>query len=373
MIHRGIDIICPACRHDLKGYEGLRPHLSCVSCGREYPVLHGIPDLRLWDDPYCSIEQDRAKAEKLAREIRTLDFAGAVEHYYRTTAEVPTFQAERFTRSLLTAEARAAEALPAWEAAAEASAGGDLVEVGCGTAPLLLNAARSYRSVAGVDIALRWLVVAQRRLDDAGVSFPLICGCAEALPFRDGQFDRVVADSTLEHLRSQAEGLQEAHRVLNEGGWLFIATPNRLSPAPDPHTGLPAGGLLPDSITASYMRRKGGIPPRRNLLSARALGRLLEEAGFDWPRIYAPAIPAGQRAALGPAARRIVDIYNAVTHVPFGRALLREVGPLLHAVARKRGSGEQAVAERVRERRAVRLTAPSTLPYPARRATQNTV
>lgn len=336
MDFKGLEIVCPACRRDL---ERTGDSLRCTSCSREFPVLHGIPDLRLWPDPYIGIEEDRAKGLALAAECADLDFEAAVRLYYRRTTVVPEFQANAFTRALLAAADRAAVSLAEWESrAALRPSGLRLLEIGCGTAPLLAGAVRRYDRVAGVDVAFRWLVLAQKRLEQAGVDAPLLCACAEALPFPDASFDAVIADSTLEVLRDARRGGEHAYRVLRPGGWIFAATPNRWSLGPDPHAGLWAGGWLPRSWVAAWVRKRGGIPPVRRLLSRRSLKRLLEGAGFIDPRIWVPVIPAAQRDGFSGTTRRVIDAYNAAARSAAGGAFLSLVGPLLHASARKRGS-----------------------------------
>jgi len=334
MEHQGVEIVCPACHGDLRSAGS---QLRCQACDRAYPVVHDIPDLRLWPDPYIAQEEDRAKAEKLAQACAGLDFADSVAEYYRLTTVVPPFQAAAFTRALLAAAPRAAHALDRWARASGAprTDGLRLLEIGCGTAPLLVSAAGRYAGLAGVDIAFRWLVVAKKRLEQEGMAVPLFCACAEALPFRDGTFDRVVADSTLEHLRDARLALRECSRVLRPGGWIFAATPNRWSLGPDPHAGVWAGGWLPDRVIARYVRARGGIPPVRRLLSAGELRDRLRNAGFDSPAIFVPDIPAEQRAGFRPALRRVIDLYNAGIRTAAGRAALLRAGPLLHAVAQK--------------------------------------
>ena len=339
MDYLGLELVCPACRHDLALRGGMPPELRCSACARAYPIIAGIPDLRLWPDPYIGMEEDRAKGEKLASECAGLSFADSVELYYRLTTVVPAFQARAFTRALLAAAPRAAHALEQWEhgtdRTAEATGALDLLEVGCGTAPLLVGAAAKYGHVAGVDVAFRWLVLARKRLQEAGLELPVLCACAEALPFPDAMFGRFVLDSTLEHLRDQTRGLEEAQRVMRPRARLFIATPNRRSLGPDPHAGIWAGGWLPDRVVGAYVRRKGGIPPKRKLLSTGELRRGLVRAGFDEVRTFVPEVPAGQRSGFGPGLRRIIDAYNTAVRTPPGRAVLLRIGPLLHAVARK--------------------------------------
>jgi SAM-dependent methyltransferase/uncharacterized protein YbaR (Trm112 family) len=351
MNFKGIELCCPQCRGDLE-----RPgaaEILCRGCGRRFPVVLDIPDLRLEPDPYIGFEEEHAKIEKLVVRFAELDFEGFVEYYYSITSVVPSHHARAYTRGLLAGEQRAQAWLEDWEAAAGGSlapavhavsppAGdppgeesrGALVEVGCGTAPLLV-AGSDYAPRVGVDIALRWLVVAKKRLARAGLDVPLIAACAEALPFRGSLFDCAVADSALEHVRDQARVLGELRRVLRPGGRLFVATPNRFSIGPDPQTGVWCGSWMPDTWTAAIVRRQGGIPPLRRLLSAAGLRRLLRVSGFTDIRVFLPRIPAALRAGLSPALRQVVNVYEAALRLPMSRQALRGIGPLLHAVARK--------------------------------------
>jgi uncharacterized protein YbaR (Trm112 family) len=108
----GIEIVCPACRGEL-GREGddREGTLTCAACGGVYPIVAGIPDLRLWPDPYIGMEADRAKGRMLDEHAHELDFSGAVRFYYSVTEKVPPFQALRFERGLLAAAVRARHSL----------------------------------------------------------------------------------------------------------------------------------------------------------------------------------------------------------------------------------------------------------------------
>ncbi|MGH7502350.1 MAG: methyltransferase domain-containing protein [Longimicrobiales bacterium] len=337
MDFQGIDIVCPACHADLAREGGEREgRLHCTACSRTYPIEVGIPDLRLWPDPYIGFDADRAKGRMLDEHAVQLDFASAVRFYYSVTEKVPPFQAQRFVRGLLAAAPRARHSMERWGQ----RTGGDpgslaLLDIGCGTAPLLASASPRYARVAGVDIAFRWLVLARRRLADAGVDAPLLCACAEALPFPPRAFDRIVADSTIEHVRAPADALRECARVLKPDGWLAGATPNRFSLGPDPHVGLPAGGYLPKGIIAAYVRRKGGIPPQRTLFSVRSLEQILIAAGFDDIEVWSPDVPAAQLAGFGRAARAGIGVYNRAVQLAPGRFVLDRIGPLLHMIARR--------------------------------------
>jgi len=340
MSFKGIEICCPHCRGELE-----RPRqdaLVCVGCRRSYPVLLDIPDLRVFPDPYIGIEEDRAKGCRLAERFHDFDFEGFVNFYYSMTPVVSAHHAREYTRGLLAAAARTQAWLASWEAVAGAGPAESLLEIGCGTAPLLV-AAKGYGCRVGVDIAFRWLVVGKKRLAEAGLDLPLICACAEALPFRDAVFDRGVADSVIEHLKDQPQAMREVRRVLRPGGRLFVATPNRFSLGPDPQTKVWAGGWLPQSWIAAMVRRQGGLPPVRNLLTVRQLRRLLSGAGFEDIQIFLPRIPAEQRAHFPPLMRRLAAAYEYARRFAISRELLYLVGPMLHAVvAHPQGSAKNA-------------------------------
>lgn len=321
---------CPHCRGDLetRGEE----ELACRGCARRFPVIAGIPDLRIFSDPYIDIEADRAKARSLAAHLADHDFAGLLGYYYSTTSVVPPRDARRYTRGLLAAADRAEGAIEAWTHAGPPAGNRAFLEIGCGTAPLLVAASRRFTRVVGVDIALRWLVVARKRLEEAGVAATLICACAEALPLADDSFDVVASDSALEVVKDQRATLAEAHRVLHPGGRFWITTPNRWSLGPDPHVGTWAAGYLPERVVFRRVLREGGIPPQRRLLSLSTLRGLLRESGFSDPVCFPPDVSERQRRGLSLPLRAAAAAYRLARHGPLKAALLR-IGPLISAVA----------------------------------------
>jgi 2-polyprenyl-3-methyl-5-hydroxy-6-metoxy-1,4-benzoquinol methylase/uncharacterized protein YbaR (Trm112 family) len=337
MIFNGVEICCPHCRGDLRETGDPPTELGCEACGRSFPVICGIPDLRVFPDPYIDMEADRAKGMRVAARLDELSFAELVEYYYSITSVVPPQHARQYTRGLLAAQARAQATLASWAGAAGARSGGlgNVLEIGCGTGPLLVAAAPHAARVAGVDIAFRWLVVARKRLAEAGVDATLICACAEALPFPDDSFDRVLAESAIEHVADQRQALAECYRVTRAGGSVGMSTPNRLSLGPDPQAGVWAGGMLPERWIAAYVRAQGGIPPRRRLLAAGALQRLVEASGFERVKVFLPDIPEGQRRHFSGITGLLMDVYRVARTLPVARAALRWVGPMLLAVAEK--------------------------------------
>ena len=340
MIWRGLDLCCPACRGDLTETGDTEPELRCAECNARYPVILGIPDLRVFDDPYIAREADRAKGRALAERFDDLDFAGLVHHYYAATPVVTAAQASAFTAGLLAAEARARATLSAWEGAPPSTPReGLLLELGCGTGPMLLAARGRYAAAAGVDIAFRWLVMGKKRLMEAGADIPTICACAEALPFRDSISAVVVGDAVIENVQDQRRTLSEAYRVLAPGSKLHLTTSNRFSIGPDPQTGIWAVGFLPTSMVHARVRRSGGIPPKRTLLSAPALRAMMRDAGFAEIRLGLPVFPAEQRAQFPPLLRAIARVHDVATTLPITRQAMFAIGPKLTARGTRPPSG----------------------------------
>ena len=102
----GRSFICPVCR---TGLDTAAHRLTCRTCGRDYPVVAGIPDLRLHGDRYLSLADDRAKAEELGAR------SGRVRRRRRRDRAVPRRSRrrwrQRYTQAMLDGEARGAARL----------------------------------------------------------------------------------------------------------------------------------------------------------------------------------------------------------------------------------------------------------------------
>jgi SAM-dependent methyltransferase len=333
-----LELVCPYCLGELDDREADDPEidriLACRKCSRTFPVVLGIPDLRIFPDPYITAEGDHIKGRMLATRFDRLTFVEMVRMYYHITPETPPKDVELNIVRLSNAEGRARGTLDAWDAQFGRVEGETLLEVGCGTGPLLLAARERFAKQVGVDVSFRWLVMAKRRLADAGVSMPLVAACGEALPFRDGTFDVTVMDSYLEITRDQDLAVQQAHRVLRSGGRLLVSTPNRFSLGPDPHVGVPAGGLLPSGLVNAIAKQRMARPPLRRLLSGPQLGRLLARPGGT-AAVSLPPLSAAQLQSVGSLGRMVGGWYNRLRRVPVAREVLFIVGPMLLGQARK--------------------------------------
>ena len=96
-----------------------------------------------------------------------------------------------------------------------------VLDVGCGTGTLAAWLAENVAArVWGVDPSPEMLAVAREKVP---ASVGLKEGRAEALPFREAWFERVVLMLVVHHVERLA-ALAEVHRVLGAGGRLVIGT-----------------------------------------------------------------------------------------------------------------------------------------------------
>jgi SAM-dependent methyltransferase len=296
-------------------------------------VHFGIPDLRTGQDPYLSRADDLAAATALAARAPHMDFRELLASYYTTNDKVPADQAALFTHGTLAAFERATATFASWErldrrAGAEPPGPGTtLIDVGCGTAPLAIVAARRGLRAIGVDVGLRWLVLARKRALEAGVDITFVCANVEVLPFRNGTAVRAGGESILENAAEPEQALHELARVLRHGGRLWLTTPNRRSLGPDPHLGVMAGGWWPDALLRRHAARAGKVYPRRTLFTAASLRRSLAHSGFTRIAIALPDISAAQAAALSLPLRGAIAGYHVVKRLPVVARLIRTVAP----------------------------------------------
>ena len=77
---------------------------------------------------------------------------------------------------------------------------------------------RGASLIAGVDIS-------EEMLNRCAEKFPgtyLFLACAEALPFKDNTFDRILIDGGIAHMTSPRKAFEESYRVLRSKGRLVI-------------------------------------------------------------------------------------------------------------------------------------------------------
>lgn len=338
-----IDWECPHCRGKLKtGWQ----RWNCLGCGAEFRAIRGIGDLRTAEDLYLPNAEDWSLARTLDAEYDRRDFRGLLDLYYSLCDELTHELKQRQISHILTAPGRVGR----WVDALRPLADGPLLDLGCGSGSFLAAVGRSVPSACGIDIAMRWLILARKRLDEEGLSrVGLACACAEALPIPDDSLGGVVAGDVIEHVGDQPATLAETYRVLRPGGRVFLASPNRYSLAPEPHVQVWGVGFLPRRWMAAYVwwRRKADFRAIRTLGYAEWV-RTLNESPFGGGRVTAPPLPSDDFTDFGPLKRAAGRLYNAVVASRLGQRLALMVGPLFHVVCEKGGSAPHSSSRATR-------------------------
>ena len=323
-------LVCPHCRSELISGDLI---WRCSGCGTSFRSLRGVVDLRTGDDVYLANRDDWSFALRLDDDFERLDFRGLLDRYFDLAPEIPAELRRRQITHLLTSAERAG----GWLDALGSRSGGPILDLGCGTGGFLAAIGSDGAPAWGLDIAMRWLLVARKRLDEAGLGHVrLVCGCAERLPFRDRGFASIVAGDVIEHVGDQAATLAEGHRALAPGGRLFLAAPNRFSLASEPHVQVWGVGFLPRRWMAAYVRKVRNVDFR----AIRTLGlgewrRLLARSPFGGGTISAPGLPQADLVHFRPFKRGLARIYNAAVATRTGQWAARRVGPLHHVVCEK--------------------------------------
>ncbi|MBI1321754.1 methyltransferase domain-containing protein [bacterium] len=329
-----VRLICRRCLSALD-WPGRDATLLSCTCGAEYPCLCGIPDLRTTADPYCGNDRDAVIAADLNEASRNLTFAELLERYYlRHCPELGPADVQRQMRHILEGPT------PLERSDQDTAAAVPVLDIGCGAGSGLIAFARELPSdqLIGMDIAMRWLVLARRRLDEAGLGdMRLVCCEGEAMPFTDNAFGTIHGGDVIEHVADAEAVLGETARVLEPGGRALFRTPNRMSLTPEPHVGLPFAGWLPRKWAAGYCRMLGA-PPFQGIFTRTLAGwnRAARVVSGRYPEVAIDVQPAlvntGQERSSG-----LVGLYDAALKRSGAfRAFAVRFGPVLEIRMEKR-------------------------------------
>ncbi len=321
-------LICPICRTPLE------PHADrwdCTGCARHYPVRREIPDFRLAPDPYIGQEDDARKAQELDAYGENHSFSEVIAHYWRITPGVSERMAQRYVSAALTAVDRAAHIWNGITLLRTIDPDALILEVGCGSGGMLCVAARHVRHVTGMDIALRWLVVARKRLHEHAVAnVTLICAGAERMPVPDATFDAVLGIDVLDHVYDPPAVLREIERVLKPGGLCYLLVPNRFGFGPDPHVRLWWVGWMPASVRDRYVRwRRGTSYHPIRPMSVYRLRCWLSRTSLRVDRITAPSFRARSDLRIRGLDRWLLHVYEVLRILPGSRTVLPYISPIV--------------------------------------------
>lgn len=327
---------CPRCRHAV---ERIGEAYQCVDCRHRYPIVLGIPDFRLYEDPLIPLEDDYRKGEKLQVEAERRSFAELVPYYWTlpTYPPTPADVSARSVHHVLTDAQRIAAY------AGSLGTGKAFLDLGCGAGMLVRSVHDRFTTCVGADVGFRWLIIARRGLEEAGLPANLICCCADHLPFADGVFDMVASVSLLEHVPDAPAVLQECARVLTPTGRVFVWAVNRFSLAPEPHVRVWGVGFLPRRWMPAYVRwRRGLAYEKKHLLSRGELARGLRRAGLSVMCYVVPAVTEVDLAAMGSAERLAARVWVVVRRIPVLRRFFLPVFPVIQVIATRRKGASPA-------------------------------
>jgi len=110
------------------------------------------------------------------------------------------------------------------------AAGGELLDLGCGTGEITRHLAAVGYRMTGCDIAPQMLSRAAAADEHRSVSWIQLDPGWQTLPFASRSLDAVIAASVLEYAEDPAAILGECARVLRPGGTLLCTVPNQAHP-----------------------------------------------------------------------------------------------------------------------------------------------
>ncbi|MBA2494688.1 MAG: methyltransferase domain-containing protein [Acidobacteria bacterium] len=324
---RAIEFVCPLCRGQL---DAVADSYQCPACQKKYPLHDGIPDFRVFPCPFLNYEEDRVRTEIVLAALEKLKLEKLLEHYWSFSDITPEDLRAKFIRSVRLGEEKARRTLEMFENGMfkKPVRAKKVLEIGAGTGNFLAPAAERFEQVVGIDIAMRWLHVSRRRFMEMGIPVPpLVCCCAENLPFANDSFDLVVANSTIEFVRDQRQVFAECSRMLGEDGAMYINSVNRFSLARDPYAYLWGIGFLPRSLQARYVFwRRGASYENVKTLSYRELNQIAGDY-FLTKEFALPDVAPSVLKEFSPTTRWQINAYRFLKKLPPFSLIFKWIGP----------------------------------------------
>jgi len=321
--------VCPLCRGELVVHVE-RQAYYCAACSKHYELHGGIPDFRVFPDRFLSFTEDHERTEIVLAALERFELEPLLNYYWSFSDITPVSLRTKFVRSAMLGESRAQRVQHSIENGTfkKTVRPRRVLEIGSGTGNFLAVAAGRYEQVVGVDIAMRWLHVSRRRFMDRGLPVPpLVCCCAEYLPFKDASFDLIVAASTLEFLRDQDKALSEWTRTLGDDGTVYVDTVNRYALSRDPYAYLWGVGFLPRAWQAAYVRwRRGASYEYIKTFSLKSLQRLVGKH-FPLCEVALPAVDYASMRQFSKITRFQARGYELLRTLPLFETILKWCGP----------------------------------------------
>ena len=175
-------------------------------------------------------------------------------------------------------------------------AGADIIELGCGTAPVLASLARLGFHPVGVDIARSQLEAAARYEREFALQFPLLCANAEELHYEKESFDCVISEYGASLWCDPSRWVPEASRLLRPGGRLVFFTIGAFLISCTPESGGRAGDKLVRDYFSRYRIEFPGDDAVEFHLTHGQWVRILRESGLVLESLVETRPPDGATA-----------------------------------------------------------------------------
>ncbi len=252
-------LCCVACCGQLAYSDS---QVTCITCGRSWPIVLGIPDFRDQGSQY--VQDDLEQVTRLQEVFHTksrdelVTIAVKMGSFYHNARATDRLQAQRvhnrqaWQQRAQVMSARLVQMCSVW-GRDHFAVGAD---IGCGSGPNLVSLAAICDQVVGIDASLSELILAKKLLDQERMNtVELACAYVEALPIPSQSVDLAISIYVLEHVASPDQSLVEVNRVLKPGAKLYFSVPYRYTLIPpEPHTHVWWVGWLPQRWQASYVR-----------------------------------------------------------------------------------------------------------------------
>jgi ubiquinone/menaquinone biosynthesis C-methylase UbiE len=134
-----------------------------------------------------------------------------------------------------------------------ANHGRRVLEIGAAAGSISIALNRLGYECTGLEPDPDALKTAHALADTIGCRCPVVEGFAENLPFPDGSFDIVIANSVLEHVSDLERCLDEVARVLAPGGVFWFQTASSMSPLQHEIAAFPLFGWYPHWLKLKIM------------------------------------------------------------------------------------------------------------------------
>lgn len=186
-------LVCPACHGTLSVDDET---LHCTACGNGYPIEKGIP-LMTAGPSNDGFGHDLYHAQLAGNFFEKVFHSNRIDTLMR----------------LITSELGI-------------EPGCRVLDVGCNTGPMLVPLRRAGYEVAGIDISAHDVHMAERYLNEAGLSDGLLSVAdGTQLPFRDSSFNLILLVDILEHTNYAERVVAETRRLLTPGGTVIATVP----------------------------------------------------------------------------------------------------------------------------------------------------